>query len=356
VSVVRWWIVVPVAAVVVVGAALVVASRRDEGPVLGTIGESAVPMRSAATYRLTLGGQATRIGGASLDGLPPDVMAPGGHYRLEFRDPGKAVVDTRTGERRVVTSHDGSADWGPRGMLAYTDRHGGLTRLVIFDPGAGTRRVVVSHVCGDTELPWSWSPDGRRLAVAVSPPGAGCSGGGGSDVLVTAEEGGGRQRIVEPPSARPVAWTQNGSGLLIASREDGRDGSSRLVDLRTGKAETVLPTVSVLRPGAWSAGHRFYAAIAIDRSSRKQVVVIVSGSLRRLVRVVVFGQVFAWSPKRQWLAVSEEKRIRVLNAVTGRTVAAIPVRTLYGFATWLLTWDPNGRSLIAAVGPSSGRM
>ena len=170
---------------------------------------------------------------------------------------------------------------------------------------------------------------------------------------MVAGKGGGEQRIAGPPGARPVAWSQSGSGLLVAV-QDGLDGVSRLVDLRTGKAQTVLRAVSVLGPGAWSAGHRFYAAIAVDRASRRQVVVIVSGSLRRIVRTVVFGQQFAWSAKRQWLAISEEKRIRVLDAVTGRTVAAIPVDTLYGFGTLSLSWERNERSLIAAVGPSPG--
>ena len=348
---VRWRLLVPAAAAVVVGAALVIASRGDGGQVLGTIGENAVPMRAGGTaYRLAFDGRATRIGGASTDGLRPDVTAPGGRYRLEFLAPGKAVVDTRTGERRVVTSNDGSASWGPRGTLAFTDRHDGLTRLVIFDPAAGTRRVVASHLCGGEP---AWSPDGLRLAVAVSPPHGGCAGHGHSEVLVTDRDGGNRLRIAEPPSAQPVAWSQSGSGLLIAV-QDGLDGISRLVDLRTGKAETVLRTVSVLRPGAWSAGHRFLAATAVDRASRRQVVVIVSGSLRRVVRAVVFGQQFAWSAKRQWLAVSEEKRILVLDAVTGRTVAAIPVHTLYGYGTLSLSWAQNERSLVAAVVPSIG--
>jgi WD40 repeat protein len=112
--------------------------------------------------------------------------------------------------------------------------------------------------------------------------------------------------------------------------------------------------VSDSRPGAWSARRRFLAAIATARSSRKQLVVIVSGSLRRLVRVVVFGQQFAWFPNGQWLAISDEKQIRVRDAVTGRTVVTIPVRTLYGFSTWSLGWDPNGRSLTVSIGPSTG--
>jgi dipeptidyl aminopeptidase/acylaminoacyl peptidase len=347
---VRWRILVPAAAAAVAVAALILASRGDSRQVLGTIGDNDVPIGTGGTsYRLTFDGRATRIGGASTDGLPPNVTAPGGRYRLEFLNPGKAVVDTRTGERRVVTSDDGSASWGPRGTLAFTDRHDGLTRLVIFNPAAGTRRVIGSHLCGEP----AWSPDGRRLAVAVSPPGGGCGGQGHSEVLVLDDDGGGRQRIAEPPSARPVAWSQSGSGLLIAV-QDGLDAISRLVDLRTGKAETVLRKVSMFGPGAWSPGRRFYAAIAVDRSSRKQVVVVVRGSLRRVVRTVAFGQQFAWSAKRQWLAITEGKRIRVLDAVTGRTVATIPVNTLYGYGTLSLAWGENERSLIAAVVPSVG--
>ena len=70
--------------------------------------------------------------------------------------------------------------------------------------------------------------------------------------------------------------------------------------------------------------------------------------------MVVFGQQFAWAPRRQWLAISEEKRIRVPDAITGRTVVTIPVRALYGFATWSLGWEPSGRSLTVSVRPATG--
>ena len=41
-------------------------------------------------------------------------------------------------------------------------------------------------------------------------------------------------------------------------------------------------------------------------------------------------------------------------AITGRTVVTIPVRALYGFATWSLGWEPSGRSLTVSVRPATG--
>jgi Tol biopolymer transport system component len=264
-------------------------------------------------------------------------------------------VDSQTGDRLGLThsTYPGKAYWSPDGKLAFADRAGGSTRLVIFDPVRGTRRVVARHVCGDA-LVEPWSPDGRALALPVSPPRGGCNGHGGPEVAV-ADPAGGRMRRITHPRTTPVTWSRDGSGLLLAARDDSGPGSSRLVDPRTGKGAAVLsPIESLLAPGSWSKGRRFYAALAIYAADSAQSVVIVEGSLRRIRRTIVFGQQYAWSPRRQWLAVSEEKRIRVLDAETGRTVAVIPVQTLYGLGVQSLTWDPGGRSLLAVAAPSLG--
>jgi hypothetical protein len=307
-----------------------------------------VPMLSeSATYRLTFDGRAALVGKAPASVSSP--LAPGGRYRLEFGARGISIVDTRTGHRRLVepATYPGKAYWGPHGSLAVADRKSGLTRLVVFDPASGTRRVVASHLCGDA-LVEPWSPDGRLLAISVSPPRGGCNGKGGSEVAVADAARGGMRRIAELHTT-PVTWSRDGSRLLIAAR-----GGSRLADPDNGKGPAVLPSLgSLSAPGGWSRGRRFYAALT-RVASHAQAVAIVDGSLRRVRRTIIWGGEFAWAPQRQWLAVSEQERIRVLDAVTGRTVAVIPARTRYGFVVESLTWGQDGRSLIAVAAPSLG--
>jgi hypothetical protein len=311
-----------VAGVLAAGLALVArGSDGDGGEATATIGVNAVPMpEDGATYRITLDGEA-------------------------------AVVVAPTGVPATLTAAAGFR--GSNGAQAFTDRRDGLTRLVVRDPATGTQRVVASHLCGDAFVD-PWSPDGRSLAVAVSPPHGGCNGHGGPEVAVVDAVAGHMRRMSELHTT-PVTWNRDGSRLLIAVGGRDPSGSSRLVDPRTGKGEPVLRQVGSLFPrGAWSQGRRFYAALTIHEAERSQAVVIVDGSLRYIRQTVLFGQQYAWAPRRQWLAVSEVRRIRVIDAVTGRTVATIPAHTPYGLAVESLRWDRSGRSLLAVAAPLLG--
>jgi hypothetical protein len=345
---VRSWRLALVTVAGLVATGLVVAPKGGSETIDATIGVNALPMRSdTAAYRLTLDGRAVVAPKAPAQYGATAAVSPGGRYRL-FIGARIALVDTRTGSRRVLTSsfYPGRAYWGPGGTLAFADRRDGLTLLVVIDPASGKRRVVASHVCGDA-LVDPWSPDGRTLAIPVSPPGGGCNGDGGSEVAVTDAVHGGMHRIAELHTT-PVTWNRDGSRLLI----NGGSGS-RLVDPRTGKGQGGLPSVGSL-PGSWSKGRRFYATLGLLPGGNTSALLIVDGSLQHVRYTIAFGAVFAWSPTRQWLAVSDQQRVTVLDAVTGRTVATIPARSPYGLSVWSLTWDRDGNSVVAVAAPALG--
>jgi WD40 repeat protein len=215
-----------------------------------------------------------------------------------------------------------------------------LTRLVIFDPATGTRRVVASHLCGDNVVD-PWSPDGRTLAIPVSPPHRGCNGHGGSVVAVAEPTRRGMRRIAKLGTT-PVTWNRDGSRILIADRALG---ALRLIEPHSGK-EHAAPSLSPSIDGTWSKGRRLYAALTPD-----QTVVILDGSLQHQLQVITFVQQYAWSPRRQWLAISEKGRIRILAADTGRTLTVIPARTPHGLSVQSLAWEPTGRALLALAQP-----
>ena len=197
-----------------------------------TIGTNAVAMPSAlSAYRLSLDGSAQLVASASAASTPL-TRSPDRRYRYELSGVGLTLVNARTGARRLLTTslYAQRPSWSSTSKLAFTDRGNGLTQLVVFDPATSTRRVVASHVCGDM-LVDPWAPDGTTLAVAVSPAHSGCNGHGGVVVAVSDATHGHMHRITSPPSA-PIAWTQDGSKLLIETRDSAGAATSRLINLR----------------------------------------------------------------------------------------------------------------------------
>jgi hypothetical protein len=337
------------ASIVAVG--LLAASGRAATP--ATLGTNALPMRSTpATYRLSLDGTA-RFAGPVPPASNPSETSPSGRYRFQVAATGVALIDTRTGAQRILTTslYAQRPYWSATGKLAFTDRSGGLTRLVVFDPATSTRRVVASHVCGDA-LVDPWAPDGRSLAVAVSPPHTGCNGHGGS-VVAVADAVRAQMRRITTPQTTPIAWTRDGTRLLIAVR-DSADATSRLIDPRTGKGHPVFPSYGSLANGAWSTTHRFFAGLSINLANRRQVLLVVNGALTRVIESQAYPTLYAWAPRRQWLAIANHNSIRVLNALTGRFVATIPADTPNGLSLQSITWAHDGNALSIVASPSLG--
>jgi hypothetical protein len=319
-----------------------------------TIGTNAVTMPSAlSTYRLSLDGSAQLVGSANSSSQPFATTSPDGRYRYELSSVALTLVTARTGARRLLTTsrYAQRAYWSSAGRLAFTDRAGGLTLLVVFDPATNTRRVVASHVCGDA-LVDPWAPNGQLLAVAVSPAHTGCNGHGGVVVAVSDARAGHMRRVTHPQSA-PIAWTRDGSRLLIATQDSKGAATLRLINPRTGKGRVAFSSYEPFVGGTWSPAHRFFAALTAS-AGHEQGLVIVDGPFTGPVKALGYAALYAWAPRRQLLAIATQTNIRVLNASTGRVLTTIPAHTPYGVAVQSLVWDYNERTLRIDAIPSLG--
>jgi hypothetical protein len=280
-----------------------------------TIGTNAVPMpEQAATYRLALDGTATRVAAVPAPPIPVG-------YRSS------------------------------QGTLAFTVRKSGIERLVVYDPATGVRRQVATRVCDVGTDPWS--PDGTRVAVAVSLPHHGCDGRR-LIVVAVSDVRTGRMRRITRPWTTPVAWTRDGRGLLIVKRDSTGSGDWSVVDPATGSGRRVLPSYEGFgTAGRWSSGHRFFAVTAID-AARRQTLVLLDGTLRNRVAAFTFGQLLAWAPRGPLVAYSNGAGIGILDAATRRVIATIPVHVPYGFSAEQLVWARDERSVTVVVMPGLG--
>ena len=331
--------------------ALLAGAATASAGVDATIGANRLAMPEVPTsYRLTLGGDATRVAAA-----PPPAGAatsPNGRFRVERVSMGLLLHDRKTGASRTLTRDDpyGVGFWSSKGLLAYTKRVDRIERLVVLDPASGANRGTVRRVCDVVANPWS--PDGSRLAVAQAPPHQSCRS---SDLGVAVSDvRSGRTHRVSMPYTEPVAWTGDGSKLLVTGRTPSGTGIATLLAPDTGAARSVLSSIAALGPsGEWSHGRRFFAVPGSEDALRAGLVVL-DARLSHEVAAFTFGATYAWAPSGQRLAVQVEHGIVVFDAASARVVETIPVNAPYGYDVDWIRWDRSERSLVISAAPGLG--
>jgi hypothetical protein len=324
-----------------------------------TIGTNTVPMPEHSTaYRLEFDGTAARIATAPVTSAVE--VSPNGRYGVKVGDSGIVLIDEHSGARRRLApwSPYGAAYWSSQSVLAFTIHVSQIERLVVLDPATGRRRRLARRICDSTLDPWS--PDGTRLALAVSLPHRACHEVEAEPTVVgvTRTWKGPLHRIPGPrrlPWAEPLAWTRDGSGILVVAGGDPtRWPVTTVIDLRTGNRRPAFPSYVSMGNGAWSSGRRFFAMPTTDSSSRASLLVVDS-AFRSRVGAFAFGQhAYAWAPGRPWLAFASGKSVRVFDASTRRVIATIPVRAPFGFGVDSLTWAPDARSVTMVAEPGLG--
>lgn len=322
-----------------------------------TIGTNRLPMREHSTaYRLEFDGTATRIATSRV--RVPVEVSPDGRYGVEVGGSGIVLIDERSGARRRLApwAPHAAAYWSSQSVLAFTIHVSQIERLVVLDPTTGRRRRLARRIC-DTNLD-PWSPDGARLALAVSLPHRACREVEAEPTVVGVARTweGPIHRIAGParlPWAEPLAWIRDGSGLVVVAGGDRtRWPVTTVIDLRTGIRRAVFPSYVSMGNGAWSGGRRFFAMPTTDSSSRASLLVV-DGAFRHRVGSFAFGQqAFAWAPGRPWLAFASGTSVRVFDASKRRVIATIPVRAPFGFGVDSLAWAPDAHSvtIIAEAG------
>jgi WD40 repeat protein len=329
------------------------------GDVHATIGTNAVPMpEKATTYRLALDGTATRVVARVPSGA---TTSPDGRFGVTVGDSGIVLIDERSGARRRLArwSPFAAAYWSSQSVLAFTTHVSRIERLVVLDPATGRRRSLASRICDTAVDPWS--PDGTRLALAVSLPHLACREVAAAPTVigVTRTWDGPLHRIVGPPRlpwTELLAWTPDGSGLLVAGGDHTQWPVTTVIDLRTGKRRAAFPSYVSMGHGAWSSGRRFFAMPTTDSSSRASLLVVDSAFRSRVGSFTVGQQAYAyaWAPGRPWLAFASGSSVRVFDASTRRVIATIPVRAPFGFGVDSLAWAPDAHSVSMVAEPGLG--
>ena len=167
--------------------------------------------------------------------------------------PGRIVVMGADGAGRRAVSPPGpisSPAWSPDGRsIAYLrsriDRRGRelfATDVWIAPVRGGAPRRVAGPPGGSYEF--SWSPDGRFLALAGVPRACGC---GNSELYVVGADGEGLRNLSRTPyEERDPDWMPDGHTISIIQRAevvlvDARDGTRRSVT-RGGRAYQAVPS------------------------------------------------------------------------------------------------------------------
>lgn len=242
-----------------------------------------------------------------------------------------SIWDTKAGKLLSSISSSGpyfsALDWNPDGIhLAAGLRYG---RCGVWNTKTGQQKFN-RHSRGSAPI-WeiSWSPDGKKLAVASAPD------------LTIYDEGGHELCSGMNHLPRPTAlqWSPDGHYLLSG----GEDQSIKLWNASTGKEiHTLRLHNSIVKRVGWSLDGKRMVSISsggdlrrseFDSRSEKAIQTGLGGPVKDL----------AWSPNGSWIgaAMGEYEMGAVWNARTGKVQHWLPGTS----ACWSLAWSPDSAQL-----------
>lgn len=244
------------------------------------------------------------------------------------------TVDVAGGRRRRLTQRqiDDAPSWSPDGRsLAFVRWHEGTADLYRIEAIGGAPQPLVSSLPGVIRRP-AWSPGGGALVF---------TGGGGElpfEVFTVSATGG---RVRRLGSAELATWSPNGRRIAVA------EGAAVYVmnadGTRRRKVQDDGARAQLFGAPVWSAdGRRLLFSSARSDNDYELFVVDADGSRRRqITRNNVDDVLPAWSPSR--------KRIAFVRKAGGRSAIWIVSATgtnprRLGLGTHP-TWSPRGSQL-----------
>jgi WD40 repeat protein/tRNA A-37 threonylcarbamoyl transferase component Bud32 len=266
----------------------------------------------------------------------PVVFSPDGKTLAWAQSAGVMLRDTATGAQRRLDLEGPpgrvtSLAFRDNALLAVGDARGAIG---LFEVARGRRLVLLEGHTRDVAC-LAWSAGGKALA----------SGSADGTVRLWDPEGGPERAPLtgHEGTVTFVTFTADGKGLVSG----GSDGSVRLWDAAGGKQQSHLyqqpQTLAIVcgnlgpdgRTLAW--GNSDGGAFLFD-VSRQQILTHLGA---------VESKAIAYSPDGQTVAVGSYRRVRLLDAATGRELAALPVP-----APWVraVAFSPDGQTLATGEG------
>ncbi len=305
----------------------------------------AIPMAVLMAFSLAAVGQATDLSFATPDGL----------FRLEPESSDR--IDLLPGGDRSYDNLAWSAD-GQR--LAVVQNYSDVYRV---DPGAAAPERLFSSTCQrPPAIDLAWQTDGDTLVISERCP-APIAGAVGQQTLWLSSGPGELVRVDLLPEAQEavISLAPDGSRMAYVANQH-----IFVVDLEGGRPRRLTQTPGIYgaagSPLAWSPDGTRLAFYEGSYPFQRLNVVAADGSDRRVLTPAADFQIYRsrllWSPDGRYIAFyrphnppfSNQEVIALVNVNTGETQDL----TRPGFYD-ALSWAPNSRQLVMAVGAQAGR-
>jgi Tol biopolymer transport system component len=256
------------------------------------------------------------------------LVFPGEQDHFVIRADGSPLMQLRVGKWSGGRS---DLAWSPKGNRIAIANHGD-DRLYVERLGRRPRAIVHEW----TRFP-SWSPNGRLIAFVVDDVAP--NGTTLPPKLFVVEPNGRRLRKLSRWSTGAdtgPSWSPSGRRLALALR-----GYIRTIDIRTGDTRLVT-RVKRARDPVWSPKGKWIAFERLSSAGTVDIYIVrPSGTgLRRLVQTGARRTSVAWSPDGASLAYVDQRGVYVLDLRNGET-RLVDDHSCREQASWL-AWSPRG--------------
>ena len=248
----------------------------------------------------------------------------------------KPVLTSTLGEFYSQYSPDGS-------RIAFISRRGGKPELWIHDLGTGEEFAVA-----DGSFDFSWSPDGRRIAIPRRFPDRSYI------MLVNAEAG---ARVRELPAGSPAGgspfWSRHGHGIFFDTAS-GDEGSQIFLMREEGGEPEQITANGGANPLESPDGRYVYFTPKRGYGIPLKRIPVAGGAEETVVEAIFMGVAFAVGDETVYYATPPDAGGRVMlrsrDLETGQDRPLTPLQV----ASWIdMTCSPDGRTLLITQSENS---